>query len=61
MKTFFNSLSRRELQTWIKNFNNPTANYFLGGPSADELELAKKILKQKPGPGYPPGLPPPYD
>ena len=51
MKAFFNSLSRRELQAWIKNFNNPTANYFLGGPSADELELAKKILKQKQGPG----------
>ena len=50
MKAFFNSLSRRELQAWIKNFNNPTANYFLGGPSAGELELAKKILKQKPGP-----------
>ena len=47
MKAFFNSLSRHELRVWIKKFNNPTANYFLGGPSSGELELAKKILKQK--------------
>ena len=46
MEKWFNSLSIRELRTWIKNFEN--CSIFLGNqPSDEDIAKAKEILKKK--------------
>ena len=49
MEQFFKSLSIKELSKWIKNFNsNDLLNQFIdNAPSKEDIELAKKILKNK--------------
>ncbi len=49
MEQFFKSLSKRELKTWIKQFTSyELLNQFLNNaPSEQDIELAKKIYKQK--------------
>ena len=46
MEKWFNSLSIKELNTWIKNFEN--SSIFLGNqPSNEDIAKAKEILKKK--------------
>tara|TARA_B100001939_G_C16749024_1_gene533090 strand:+ start:423 stop:572 length:150 start_codon:yes stop_codon:yes gene_type:complete len=46
MEKWFNSLSVKELRTWIKNFEN--SSIFLGNqPSDEDIAKAKEILKSK--------------
>ena len=49
MEQFFKSLSKRELAKWIKTFTSyELLNQFLNNaPSEQNIELAKKIYKQK--------------
>jgi hypothetical protein len=49
MEQFFKSLSIKELSKWIKNFDsNDLLNQFIdNAPSEEDIELAKKILKNK--------------
>jgi hypothetical protein len=49
MEQFFKSLSIKELSKWIKNFDsNDLLNQFIdNAPSKEDIELAKKILKNK--------------
>tara|TARA_R110002020_G_scaffold215325_1_gene422501 strand:- start:790 stop:939 length:150 start_codon:yes stop_codon:yes gene_type:complete len=49
MEQFFKSLNKRELGTWIKQFTSyDLLNQFLNNaPSEQDIELAKKIYKQK--------------
>ncbi len=49
MEQFFKSLSKRELGTWIKQFTRyELLNQFLNNaPSEQDIELAKKIYKEK--------------
>jgi hypothetical protein len=49
MEQFFKSLSKRELETWIKQFTSlGLLNQFLSNaPSEEDIELAKKIYKEK--------------
>jgi hypothetical protein len=49
MEQFFKSLSIKELSKWLKNFDsNDLLNQFIdNAPSKEDIELAKKILKNK--------------
>jgi hypothetical protein len=49
MEQFFKSLSKRELGAWIKQFTSyELLNQFLNNaPSEKDIELAKKIYKEK--------------
>ena len=49
MEQFFKSLSIKELSKWLKNFDsNDLLNQFIdNAPSEQDIELAKKILKNK--------------
>ena len=48
MEKWFNSLSIKELRTWIKNFENSYLGMFLDNqPSEEDILKAKEILKSK--------------
>ena len=48
MEKWFNSLSIKELNTWIKNFENSYLTMFLDNqPSDEDIAKAKEILKKK--------------
>jgi len=51
MINFFESLSTKELSTWINRFNSyPLLNNFIdNAPSVEDIKLAKKILNIKRG------------
>jgi hypothetical protein len=47
METWFKSLSKKQLRTWIKNMSNPL-NMFLNSEEDNKsIEIAKRILKGK--------------
>ena len=45
MEKWFNSLSVKELRTWIKN--NDALRFFASDLQIENIELAKDILKSK--------------
>ena len=45
MKNWFNSLSIKELRTWIKN--NDALRFFATDLQIENIELAKEILNEK--------------
>ena len=48
MNNWLNSLSVKELRTWIKNFENSYLGMFLDNqPSEEDILKAKEILKSK--------------
>ena len=47
METWFKSLSKKQLRTWIKNMSNQL-NMFLNSEEDNKsIEIAKRILKGK--------------
>ena len=48
MENWFNSLSIKELRTWIKNFENSHLGMFLDNqPTEKEILKGKEILNEK--------------
>ena len=48
MENWFNSLSIKELRTWIKNFENSNLGMFLDNqPTEKDILKAKEILNEK--------------
>lgn len=43
------SWSIKELNQWLKTFDNPNSsiNYFLGGASKEDILKARELLKEK--------------
>jgi len=47
MENWFQTLSRKELTTWLKNMSNPFNMFLNTDEDLKNLQLAKSILKQK--------------
>jgi hypothetical protein len=47
MEKWLNSLSKKELRTWIKNMSSFTILFFATDEDKQNIQLAQKILKTK--------------
>ena len=47
MEKWLNSLSKKELRTWIKNMSSSTILFFATDEDKQNIQLAQKILKTK--------------
>ena len=47
MDKWINSLSNKELKTWIKNMDNPLGQFLASNEDIKNLELAKNIYNKR--------------